>query len=109
VCSRVCRGNYCLVDFGGNEQGCGQGVPRLQNFLRISDYLNKLQGQLVCAYYQASTETIVNGWEFNIFLNSQLCGPQFFLIIIVIKNPLIGYGIVENRCSKKFFGYPELT
>ncbi|CAK5053637.1 unnamed protein product [Meloidogyne enterolobii] len=61
ACSRVCRGNYCLVDFGGNEQGCGQGVPRLQNFLRISDYLNKLQGQLVCAYYQASTETIVNG------------------------------------------------
>uniref|UniRef100_A0A1I8BC12 Activin_recp domain-containing protein n=1 Tax=Meloidogyne hapla TaxID=6305 RepID=A0A1I8BC12_MELHA len=61
VCSRVCRGNYCLVDFGGNEQGCGQGVPRLQNFLRISDYLNQLQGQLVCAYYQASTETIVNG------------------------------------------------
>uniref|UniRef100_A0A915CYP7 Uncharacterized protein n=1 Tax=Ditylenchus dipsaci TaxID=166011 RepID=A0A915CYP7_9BILA len=33
TCLRSCTGNYCLIDFDGVEQGCGMGLPRLQNFL----------------------------------------------------------------------------
>ncbi|KAL3102259.1 hypothetical protein niasHS_003668 [Heterodera schachtii] len=60
-CLRNCRGNYCLVDFDGVDQGCGQGMPRLQNFLRIPNYLSSFQGGIACAHYQASEETAVNG------------------------------------------------
>lgn len=42
-CARTCRGNYCLIDFDGVEQGCGVGLPRLKNFLRIQNYTD-LQG-----------------------------------------------------------------
>ncbi|KAF7639100.1 hypothetical protein Mgra_00001332 [Meloidogyne graminicola] len=35
--------------------------PYVMKKLRIPNYLNQLQGQLLCANYQASSETIVNG------------------------------------------------
>ena len=53
-CHKKCRGNYCVVDFEGVEQGCGLGYPRLQNFLRMNNYLH-FQGQQICARY---------GWDF---------------------------------------------
>uniref|UniRef100_A0A1I7SQT0 Activin_recp domain-containing protein n=1 Tax=Bursaphelenchus xylophilus TaxID=6326 RepID=A0A1I7SQT0_BURXY len=59
-CERTCRGNYCLIDFDGVEQGCGLGLPRLQNFLRIQNY-SDLQGSQTCARYQATQSTIVHG------------------------------------------------
>ncbi|KJH42315.1 hypothetical protein DICVIV_11690 [Dictyocaulus viviparus] len=59
-CNRKCRGNYCVVDFDGVEQGCGLGFPRLQSFLRIEDYLD-FQGSLICARYEATPSTVMNG------------------------------------------------
>ncbi|CAD5217733.1 unnamed protein product [Bursaphelenchus okinawaensis] len=59
-CERTCRGNYCLIDFDGVEQGCGLGLPRLQNFLRIQNYTD-FQGTSTCARYQATQSTIVHG------------------------------------------------
>uniref|UniRef100_A0A7E4VKS9 UPAR/Ly6 domain-containing protein n=1 Tax=Panagrellus redivivus TaxID=6233 RepID=A0A7E4VKS9_PANRE len=59
-CKRTCRGNYCLVDFDGVEQGCGLGLPRLQSFMRINDY-PALQGQTTCARYEATLSTVVHG------------------------------------------------
>uniref|UniRef100_A0AC34GR40 Uncharacterized protein n=1 Tax=Panagrolaimus sp. ES5 TaxID=591445 RepID=A0AC34GR40_9BILA len=59
-CKRTCRGNYCLIDFDGVEQGCGLGTPRLQSFMRLNNYLS-LQGQTTCARYEATHSTIVHG------------------------------------------------
>uniref|UniRef100_A0A914CFV7 Uncharacterized protein n=1 Tax=Acrobeloides nanus TaxID=290746 RepID=A0A914CFV7_9BILA len=59
-CLRTCRGNYCLIDFDGVEQGCGIGVPRLQNFLRLPHYPEH-QGETFCARYQATLSTVVHG------------------------------------------------
>uniref|UniRef100_A0A914V9H4 Uncharacterized protein n=1 Tax=Plectus sambesii TaxID=2011161 RepID=A0A914V9H4_9BILA len=59
-CLRKCRGNYCLLDFDGIEQGCGTGYPRLQNFMRTKHYAD-WQGRMTCARYQASLNTIVHG------------------------------------------------
>uniref|UniRef100_A0A1I7XMG1 Uncharacterized protein n=1 Tax=Heterorhabditis bacteriophora TaxID=37862 RepID=A0A1I7XMG1_HETBA len=66
-CLRKCRGNYCVVDFDGVEQGCGLGFPRLQSFLRMNDYL-QYQGASICARdkiiplrYEATTATVMNG------------------------------------------------
>lgn len=51
-CLRKCRGNYCLLDFDGVEQGCGTGYPRLQNFLRTRHYAD-WQGHMTCARYDS--------------------------------------------------------
>ncbi|KAK6014111.1 hypothetical protein OSTOST_20540, partial [Ostertagia ostertagi] len=59
-CLRKCRGNYCVVDFDGVEQGCGLGFPRLQSFLRTVNYLD-YQGSLICARYEATPGTVMNG------------------------------------------------
>ncbi|KAI6177116.1 hypothetical protein M3Y97_00872100 [Aphelenchoides bicaudatus] len=59
-CARTCRGNYCLIDFDGVEQGCGVGLPRLKNFLRIQNYTD-LQGTSTCARYMATQTTTVHG------------------------------------------------
>ncbi|VDD91220.1 unnamed protein product [Enterobius vermicularis] len=59
-CIRRCRGNYCLIDFDGIEQGCGLGYPRLQSFLRTRNYAD-WQGKTTCARYQASHITTVHG------------------------------------------------
>ncbi|KAK5967565.1 Activin types I and II receptor domain protein [Trichostrongylus colubriformis] len=59
-CLRKCRGNYCVVDFDGIEQGCGLGFPRLQSFLRMKSYLD-YQGSLICARYEATAGTVMNG------------------------------------------------
>ncbi|PAV65330.1 hypothetical protein WR25_13047 isoform A [Diploscapter pachys] len=59
-CHKKCRGNYCVVDFEGVEQGCGLGYPRLQNFLRMNNYLH-FQGQPICARYEATPSTVMNG------------------------------------------------
>ncbi|KAI6188000.1 hypothetical protein M3Y98_00306300 [Aphelenchoides besseyi] len=59
-CARTCRGNYCLIDFDGLEQGCGVGLPRLKNFLRIQNY-SDLQGTATCANYLATESTRVHG------------------------------------------------
>ncbi|KAK6766097.1 hypothetical protein RB195_025793 [Necator americanus] len=59
-CLRKCRGNYCVVDFDGVEQGCGLGFPRLQSFLRMGNYLD-YQGSLICARYEATPATVMNG------------------------------------------------
>lgn len=59
-CARTCRGNYCLIDFDGVEQGCGVGLPRLKNFLRIQNYTD-LQGTATCARYLATQATVVHG------------------------------------------------
>ncbi|KAI1729882.1 activin types I and II receptor domain protein [Ditylenchus destructor] len=61
ACLRTCTGNYCLVDFDSIEQGCGMGLPRLQNFLRIPNYLESLQGETTCSRYEASDSTSVHG------------------------------------------------
>ncbi|KAH7731982.1 Protein F59F5.5 [Aphelenchoides avenae] len=60
TCLRKCRGNYCLVDFEGVEQGCGLGLPRLQNFLRVYNF-SDMTGDTTCARYQATSSTIVHG------------------------------------------------
>ncbi|CAJ0575018.1 unnamed protein product, partial [Mesorhabditis spiculigera] len=59
-CLHKCRGNYCVVDFDGVEQGCGLGFPRLQSFLRIPAYLD-WQGEPICARYEAGPTTVMNG------------------------------------------------
>ncbi|VDM37030.1 unnamed protein product [Toxocara canis] len=59
-CLRQCRGNYCLIDFDGVEQGCGLGYPRLQSFLRMKNYVD-WQGHTTCARYQATESTVVHG------------------------------------------------
>uniref|UniRef100_A0A915AF78 Uncharacterized protein n=1 Tax=Parascaris univalens TaxID=6257 RepID=A0A915AF78_PARUN len=59
-CLRQCRGNYCLIDFDGVEQGCGIGYSRLQSFLRTRNYAN-WQGHTTCARYQATESTLVHG------------------------------------------------
>lgn len=59
-CLRRCRGNYCLIDFEGVEQGCGLGYPRLQGFLRTKNYAD-WQGHTTCARYQATQSTVVHG------------------------------------------------
>uniref|UniRef100_A0A914S066 Phlebovirus glycoprotein G2 fusion domain-containing protein n=1 Tax=Parascaris equorum TaxID=6256 RepID=A0A914S066_PAREQ len=56
----TCRGNYCLIDFDGVEQGCGIGYSRLQSFLRTRNYAN-WQGHTTCARYQATESTLVHG------------------------------------------------
>ncbi|CAB3411587.1 unnamed protein product [Caenorhabditis bovis] len=48
TCTSKCRGNYCVVDFDGGEQGCGVGIPRLPSFLRTDDYL-AYHGEYICA------------------------------------------------------------
>ncbi|CAJ0947327.1 unnamed protein product, partial [Mesorhabditis belari] len=59
-CLHKCKGNYCVVDFDGIEQGCGLGFPRLQNFLRMPAYLD-WQGEPICARYEAGPSTVMNG------------------------------------------------
>ncbi|WKY17257.1 hypothetical protein Q1695_001680 [Nippostrongylus brasiliensis] len=59
-CFRKCRGNYCVVDFDGIEQGCGLGFPRLQTFLRMQNYLD-YRSSLICARYEATSATVMNG------------------------------------------------
>eukprot|EP00081_Caenorhabditis_elegans_P026292 NP_509767.2 Uncharacterized protein CELE_F59F5.5 [Caenorhabditis elegans] len=55
-CSTNCRGNYCVVDFDGKEQGCGLGYPRLPSFLRVDDYLD-YEGDYLCT----SASNVMNG------------------------------------------------
>ncbi|CAI5456340.1 unnamed protein product [Caenorhabditis angaria] len=59
-CTNKCRGNYCIVDFDGNEQGCGLGYPRLPSFLRTDDYLH-YQGGYLCTRYESSLSHVING------------------------------------------------
>uniref|UniRef100_A0AAF5DM47 Uncharacterized protein n=2 Tax=Strongyloides stercoralis TaxID=6248 RepID=A0AAF5DM47_STRER len=58
-CDNKCKGNYCVADLEGNDQGCGYGIPRLAMFLRMIDYI-KWQGSTICSRYQAGN-TIING------------------------------------------------
>uniref|UniRef100_A0AC35TZT3 Activin_recp domain-containing protein n=1 Tax=Rhabditophanes sp. KR3021 TaxID=114890 RepID=A0AC35TZT3_9BILA len=58
-CENHCKGNYCVADLIGNEQGCGNGLPKLQNFLRMTDYI-KWQGSTICARYEAGL-SVING------------------------------------------------
>uniref|UniRef100_A0A0N5A0G9 Activin_recp domain-containing protein n=1 Tax=Parastrongyloides trichosuri TaxID=131310 RepID=A0A0N5A0G9_PARTI len=58
-CQKTCKGNYCVADLEGNDQGCGYGLPRLAMFLRMPDYI-KWQGSTICSRYQAGS-TVING------------------------------------------------
>ncbi|CEF59899.1 Hypothetical protein SRAE_X000164200 [Strongyloides ratti] len=58
-CDKTCKGNYCVADLEGNDQGCGYGIPRLAMFLRMIDYI-KWQGSTICSRYQAGN-TVING------------------------------------------------
>ncbi|KAK0397268.1 hypothetical protein QR680_002057 [Steinernema hermaphroditum] len=64
-CIRKCRGNYCLVDFDGIEQGCGLGFPRLQSFLRTKSY-HDWPNSVTCARYEATLSTIIKGCTCNV-------------------------------------------
>uniref|UniRef100_A0A8R1HI35 Uncharacterized protein n=1 Tax=Caenorhabditis japonica TaxID=281687 RepID=A0A8R1HI35_CAEJA len=59
-CSTKCRGNYCVVDFDGREQGCGLGYPRLPSFLRVDDYQD-YEGDYLCTRYESSASNVMNG------------------------------------------------